>query len=304
MELGFAVPVCGSWATPANQIEIAQRAEELGYSSLWTFQRLLYPAEPDSPRWAANYRSVHDPIITLAFLAAHTSRVRLGPAVLNMPWFSPLLLAKQLTSLDIVSGGRLVVGLGLGWAAQEYEATWASFEMRGPRSAEFIRCLKAIWTDEVVDFHGRYYDVPAARVDPRPVQQPHPPVLLGGSAPAALRRAGRIADGWVSSSGQDLRTIGESLDVVRGAASEAGRDPESLRFVCRGVVRVRAAGREDRRPLSGSLDEIRADLQTLEDSGVHEVFVDLNFDQEIGTPEADPAESMKRAHAVLDALAP
>src|SRR5215212_8074804 len=105
MEIGFGVPVSGSWGTPQNQVRIARRAEELGYHSLWTFQRLLYPA--DGPGWGEPYRSVHDPIVTLAHLAGHTSRVRLGVAVLNMPFFSPALLAKQLTTLDHVTGGRL-----------------------------------------------------------------------------------------------------------------------------------------------------------------------------------------------------
>jgi len=108
MDLGFAVPQSGSWATPANQVALARRAEQLGYASLWSFQRLLYPADvataDDPRRWPPVYRSVHDPLMTLAFLAGQTERVRLGVAVLNMPWFSPLLLAKQAATLDTVSG--------------------------------------------------------------------------------------------------------------------------------------------------------------------------------------------------------
>jgi alkanesulfonate monooxygenase SsuD/methylene tetrahydromethanopterin reductase-like flavin-dependent oxidoreductase (luciferase family) len=127
MQLGFAVPLAGSWATPAHQVALARRAEDLVYASLWTVQRLLYPADvasaDDPRRWPPVYRSVHDPLVTLAFLAAHTERARLGVAVLNMPWFSPLLLAKQAATLDTVSGGRLDLGLGLGWAAEEYVAT-------------------------------------------------------------------------------------------------------------------------------------------------------------------------------------
>jgi alkanesulfonate monooxygenase SsuD/methylene tetrahydromethanopterin reductase-like flavin-dependent oxidoreductase (luciferase family) len=136
------------------------------------------------------------------------------------------------------------------------------------------------------------------------VQQPHPPVLLGGAAPAALRRAGRVSQGWISSSGTDLSSIGSSIAIVRDAATAAGRDAAELRFVCRGVVRVRAAGQEKRRPLSGSLDEIRGDLAVIADQGVTELFVDLNFDREIGSPDADPDASMRRAHEVLEALAP
>jgi probable F420-dependent oxidoreductase len=304
VKIGFAAPTAGSWATPDNQLEIAALAEELGYATLWTFQRLLYPAVPDSPRWAPTYRSVDDPLITLAFLAGRTTRIRLGVAVLNMPWYSPIVLAKALTSLDIVSGGRLDVGLGLGWAKEEYAAAGAPYRERGARAEEFIACLKAIWTNEVVEFRGDFYEIPPARVDPKPVQEPHPPVLLGGSVPAALTRAGRVSDGWVSGSAEDLRVIGERIKLVRRAAQEVGRDPDALAFVCRGVVRVRPPAHPERRALSGSFDEIRSDLDIIRSQGVTELFVDLNFDREIGSPDADPEASMARAREVLDALAP
>jgi probable F420-dependent oxidoreductase len=307
MLLGFAVPTAGSWATPDRMVELAQRAEALDYASLWTFQRLLFPAdeaEAANPRWQPVYRSVHDPLVTLSFLAAHTSRVRLGVAVLNMPWYSPILLAKLATTLDHVSHGRLDIGLGLGWSQVEYDAAGAPFERRGERAEDFLACLSAIWTDDPVDYHSEFHVVRQARVHPRPVQQPHPPVLLGGAAPPALRRAGRVSQGWISSSGADLSNIGPSIAIVREAATAAGRDAAALRFVCRGVVRVRPAGHEQRRPLSGSLDEIRGDLAVIAAQGVTELFVDLNFDREIGTPDADPDISMRRAHEVLDALAP
>ncbi len=307
MQLGFAVPTAGSWATPDRMVELATRAEQLDYASLWTFQRLLFPAdeaEAANPRWQPVYRSVHDPLVTLSFLAAHTSRVRLGIAVLNMPWYSPILLAKLATSLDHVSGGRLDLGLGLGWSQVEYDAAGAPFERRGERADDFLACLRAIWTDDPVDYESEFHLVRRARVHPRPVQQPHPPVLLGGAAPAALRRAGRLSEGWISSSGADLSNIGSQIAIVREAATAAGRDADALRFVCRGVVRVRPAGAEQRRPLTGSLDEVRADLAEIAEQGVTEVFVDLNFDREIGSPDADPDVSMRRAHEVLEALAP
>ena len=151
MDLGFAVPQSGSWATPANQVALARRAEQLGYASLWSFQRLLYPADvataDDPRRWPPVYRSVHDPLMILAFLAGQTERVRLGVAVLNMPWFSPLLLAKQAATLDTVSAGRLDLGLGLGWAAEEYRATGAPADRRGARAEEFVACLTACFAD-------------------------------------------------------------------------------------------------------------------------------------------------------------
>lgn len=310
MQLGVAVPQAGSWATPDHMVTVARRAEDLGYHSLWTFQRLLYPADPeqaDEPkRWPPVYRSVHDPLVTLAFLAGQTSRVRLGVAVLNMPWYSPPLLAKEATTLDVVSGGRLDLGLGLGWAAEEYAATGAPGQRRGARGEEFVRALQALWlaAGEPVDFAGEFHRISGVRLHPLPVQRPHPPILLGGSADRALRRAGRVADGWISSSGFDLSSLPPAIDTVRQAAAEAGRDPAALLIVTRGVVRVRPPGAEQRRLLSGSWDEIRADLARLAEVGVTEAFLDLNFDHQVGHPDADPSASMDRALEMLETLAP
>ncbi|MFN2503339.1 MAG: TIGR03619 family F420-dependent LLM class oxidoreductase [Acidimicrobiales bacterium] len=301
MRLGFAAPVSGSWASPANCVEIASKAEELGYTSLWTFQRLLSPLEGDSPVLPPPYHSVYDPLATLAYLAGQTTSVRLGVAIANMPYYSPLVLAKLLTTIDHLSGGRLDAGLGLGWSPPEFAAVGVPTARRGARAEDYIRCLKAIWTDEIVEYDGDFYRVPRSRVDPKPVQKPHPPLLLGGTAEVALRRVGRVAAGWISSSRADLSTIDESVAVIRTEAVRAGRDPDDLRFICRGVVKVRTG---ERGPLVGSLKEIGADLGDLAAKGITETFIDLNFDPEIGSPDADPAVSIRRAHEVLEALAP
>jgi probable F420-dependent oxidoreductase len=303
MEIGFAVPVSGSWATPEHMARVAARAESLGYASLWTFQRLLAPV--DGAREV--YRSVQDPVVTLAYLAGLTSRARLGVAVLNMPFFAPALLAKQMATLDIVSGGRLDVGLGIGWSADEYAAVGVPMRDRGRRADEYLAVLRTLWTEPVVRYEGGFYRVPPSLMEPKPVQRPHPPVLLGGAAEPALRRAGRLADGWVSSSHADLTTIGESIAVVRAAAVDAGRPVDGLRFVVRGVVKLGRAETDPdggRRRLTGTAEEIRADMAGLAAQGVTEVFVDLNFDPEIGSPDADPAESIQRAERALDEFAP
>jgi len=302
MHIGFAVPISGSWATTDNCLELARAAEDLGYHSLWTFQRLLSPLDADGePTLAPQYRSVHDPLAVLAYLAGQTSRVRLGVAIVNTPYYSPILLAKMLTTIDHLSDGRVDLGLGIGWSPEEFAAVGAPYDQRGARAEDFLRALEAIWTDDVVDYHGEYYRVPRSRVDPKPRQVPHPPILMGGAAPAALRRAGRLTGGWISSSQADLSRIDESIAIVQEAAVQAERDPAALRFVCRGVVKVRAG---ERGPLTGSLDEIRADLDDLAAKGMTETFVDLNFDPQIGSPEADPVEAMRHAHTVLEALAP
>ncbi|MEV4378955.1 TIGR03619 family F420-dependent LLM class oxidoreductase [Streptosporangium sp. NPDC049644] len=299
MRIGFAVPVSGSWATPGNMTRVARRAEELGYHEVWTFQRLLYP---QGHQMGPIYRSVHDPVVTLAYLAGLTSRIRLGVAVLNIPFASPALLAKQLASLQAVSGGRLDVGLGLGWLPEEFAASGASFERRGRRGEEFVPLLRRLWTEEVVEHSGEFYQLPAAYQEPKPPTVP--PILLGGSAEVALRRVGRLADGWISSSREDLDGIDKKISIVREAARDAGRDPEALRFVTRGVTRIRPSGAAGREPLTGSFEEIRQDVDRLAAKGVTDVFHDLNFDPEIGSPDADPEESMRRAEVALEALAP
>lgn len=302
MEIGFALPVTGSWATADNCIEIAESAERLGYHSLWTFQRLLSPVTPDGQQWLPPaYHSVLDPFSVLAFVAARTSRVRLGVAVVNVPFYPAVLLAKIAATIDRLSEGRLDLGLGLGWMPDEFAATGTSMAARGARLDETIAALDSIWAAGVVSFQGSSVSVPASVIAPGPVQRPRPPLLLGGSAPAALRRAGRIADGWVSASTADLDTLGDPIGIVRRAAQDAGRDPDSLRFVCRGVVRVRD---DERSTLTGSLAQIREGLDRIAEQGMTETFIDLNFDPEIGSPEADPHRSMERAREVLDAFAP
>jgi alkanesulfonate monooxygenase SsuD/methylene tetrahydromethanopterin reductase-like flavin-dependent oxidoreductase (luciferase family) len=134
------------------------------------------------------------------------------------------------------------------------------------------------------------------------VQRPHPPILLGGGAEPALRRAGRLADGWISSSRFPAAQVPQAVRTIRDAAAQAGRDPDALRVIIRGSVRVRA--QDEDRPLSGTVDKIKRDFAAYADAGATELFVDLNFDEEIGTPQADPTVSMRRAREALEAFAP
>jgi len=203
MKLGVALPTAGASATPENQLRVAREAERLGYHSLWVFQRLLYPVRPqnDYPPapggpWPKPFESVMDPIVTLAHVAGATSRVRLGTSVLIAPYYTPITLAKQLATLDVLSGGRLHVGLGTGWSIDEYEAVGVPYHERGRRVDEFLRCLVAIWTEEEVEFAGAFYRVPRSRVAPKPLQKPRPPITIGGYSRAVLRRAVTLADGF------------------------------------------------------------------------------------------------------------
>ncbi|MDP9183645.1 MAG: TIGR03619 family F420-dependent LLM class oxidoreductase [Actinomycetota bacterium] len=299
MELGFGIPVSGSWATPAIVREVCQRAEQLGYVSLWSYQRTLYPADGSIP---VVYRSVHDPLAISAYVAGVTSQARIGLAVVNLPFYAPLVLAKALTTIDVLSEGRLDVGLGLGWSPDEFRAAGATMERRGARADEYLQALRAVWGDDPVEHSGEFYEVPRSLVQPKPVQRPGPPLLMGGTAEPSLRRAGRLADGWISSSGFPAEKMPAALATLRAAREEAGGSMEDFRVVVRAVVRVREEAGE--RAFTGPVEKVLRDMATYASYGVTELFVDLNFDEEIGNPEADPAESLHRAHGALEAFTP
>jgi probable F420-dependent oxidoreductase len=305
MQIGFGAPVSGAWATPRDLASFASRAEQAGYASLWTFQRLLVP---EGSHMDPVYQSVLDPLVALGYAAAVTARIRLGVALINMPFISPGYLAKQATTVDVLASGRLDLGLGIGWMPEEFVLTGASMARRGARAEEYLQVLRVLWADGVARFDGEFYTVPAGRQEPKPVQRPGPPVILGGMSHAAMERAGRAADGWMTSSRADLSRIGENIKVVRTAAADAGRDPEAVRIICRGVVR---AGQEARSPetgerllLSGSYAQIRADADWLAERGVTEVFYDLNWDPLIGSPDVEHGAATARAGEILAALAP
>jgi probable F420-dependent oxidoreductase len=304
MDIGFGAPVSGAWASPQNLASFAAAAERAGYHSLWSFQRLLIPV---GSGMEPVYRSVLDPMAALSFAAAVTSRIRLGVAVINLPYVSPGYLAKQAASVDVLSGGRHDLGLGIGWMPEEFALTGADMARRGARAAEYVQVLKTLWSGGVAEFSGEFYQVPAGTQAPLPVQPGGPPVLLGGMAKPALERIGRIADGWVTSSRTDLSRVGELVSIVKDAAAAAGRDPEAMRFICRGVVRAGPSevGADGRRLLlSGDFDQIRADTAWLGEIGITEVFYDLNWDPRIGSPDAEPLAAVARAVEIMEALAP
>ncbi|HSZ40372.1 MAG TPA: TIGR03619 family F420-dependent LLM class oxidoreductase [Trebonia sp.] len=302
MDIGFGAPVAGAWASPQNLTDFARRAQRLGYRSLWTFQRLLVPVGSDMD---PVYQSVLDPLVTLGYAAAVTTDIRLGVAVVNHPFASPLLLAKQAATIDVLSGGRLDLGIGIGWLPQEFTASGAVMEKRGARTEEYVAVLRALWSGDIAKFRGEYYEIPPGRQDPPPVQRPGPPVLLGGMSRPAMDRAGRVGDGWVTPSAANLSKIAEYAKVVQNAAAAAGRAP--VRIIVRGVVRAGAEAHSasgKRLLLSGSYTQIREDVAWLESCGVTEVFYDLNWDPLVGNPKMSPEDATARASEVMEALAP
>ena len=196
--------------------------------------RIAVPAEAD---WL-------DPLLGLSFIAAVTTRIGLATGVLLLPEHNPVVAAKQAATLDVLSGGRLTLGIGIGWMPQEFELTGADMARRGARAAEYVQVLRALWGGGPTEFSGEFYQVPSGDQSPKPVQPGGPPVLLGGMAKPALQRIGRIADGWITSSRTDLSRISELIAVVQDAAVAAGRDPAALRYICRhfDVIQRRGGG--------------------------------------------------------------
>jgi probable F420-dependent oxidoreductase len=302
MDIGFGAPVAGAWASPQNLTEFARRAQRLGYRSLWTFQRLLVPTGSDM---GPVYHSVLDPLVSLGYVAAVTSDIRLGVAVVNHPFASPLLLAKQAATVDVLSGGRLDLGIGIGWLEQEFTGSGATMKARGARTEEYVAALRTLWSGTGTRFAGEHYEIPAGKQEPLPVQKPGPPVILGGMSRPAMERAGRIADGWVTASAANLSKIAEYAKIVQESAAAAGRTP--VRIIIRGVVRAGQEARTSsgkRMLLSGSYAQIREDVAWLGSCGVTEVFYDLNWDPLVGNPAVSPEDAAARSSEVLEALAP
>jgi probable F420-dependent oxidoreductase len=284
MKIGFALPNIGPVATPDAVSKVAQRAETLGYHSLWTIERLLYPVKaqtpyPGSPDGSLPepYKHILDPLEALAFAAAQTKTITLGTSVLDMPFYNPVTLARRLTTLDFLSNGRLRVGLGLGWSKDEMEAAGAPMAHRGAMADEFLQVLKAIWTTDPVEFQGKYYKLPKSYIDPKPVQKPHPPIYLAAFAPPALKRVAALANGW-NPTAIPLEGMAQMFASIKQMAKEAGRDPSSLELVVRANLEITDKPVQNNRMIfSGTLEQIKEDLAGCRKIGADEVFLDPTF---------------------------
>src|SRR5215475_8619319 len=284
MKIGFALPNIGPVSTTEAVNKVAQRAEALGYNTLWTIERLLYPLKLQTPYPATPdgslpepYRYSLDPLDTLTYVAAQTKKIRLGTSVLDMPYHNPVVLARRLTTIDMLSNGRLSVGLGLGWSKDEMDATNADITKRGALADEFLPLLKAIWTTNPVEFHGKFFNVPKSYIDLKPVQKPHPPIYLGAFVPAALKRLARLADGW-NPVFLPVPVMADMFANIRQMAKEIGRDPASIRMVVHAGLDLRDKPLDkDRAIFSGSLEQIGDDVKACAKIGASEVFFDPAF---------------------------
>lgn len=281
MKLGFNIPHMGSAASAENIVAVAKRAEDLGYETVWVTERLLYPVNPRTPYMATPdgslpdpYKLVFDPLESLTWVAANTSRIRIGTSVIDSPYYNPVMLARRLTTIDVLSGGRLTLGMGLGWSEDEYEATGAPMTKKGKRADEFIQVLKAIWTTDPSEFSGEFFKLPRSTILHKPVQNPHPPIFLAAYSPGAMKRVATHANGWLPA-GVPIGGMQQMLSGIRAMAEQAGRKPEEIELIVRANLSLTDAPLgDDRFPFMGSADQIKSDIAGCRDLGAREVHFD------------------------------
>jgi probable F420-dependent oxidoreductase len=220
--LGFFGVNNGVCTTPDAVAEVGVLAEELGYDSLWIGEHAVLPRPWAQPSPLQPDHPILDPLVTLAFLAARTERIRLATGIVILPQRNPVVLAKELASLDVLSSGRLLFGLGVGYLEPEMRAIGVSMADRGRRADEYIQAMRTLWTDEEPSFAGKHVRIAGVDAYPRPVQQ-RLPLVIGGHSQAALDRAARHGDGWLGWR-LDLDKAGPMIDGLRAAADRAGRD--------------------------------------------------------------------------------
>ncbi len=222
MKIGLCSVNSGPYTTRAALGSVAELAEGFGVESVWVSEHpvLADPQQPPSPMEPGD--PILDPVATLAFLAGRTSSVRLGSGVIVLPFRNPLVLAKELATVDVLSGGRLIFGIGVGYVEQEFSALGVPFARRGARTEEVLAAMRAIWTQPHPGYQGELYSFDGVQANPRPLQRPHPPVVVGGYAPAVLRRTVRDADGWYGW-GLNIRQTARYVALLRAADDEVAR---------------------------------------------------------------------------------
>lgn len=219
---------------PESALEICRLAESLGFDSVWGGEHVILPTRIESPYpYSADGRMpaepetlIPDPLIWLAYVAAVTSNVRLGTCILILPQRNPLLLAKELATLDHLSRGRVELGIGVGWLKEEFEALDVPWERRGARTDEYVAALRALWAGPHAEFHGEFVDFAPVTCSPRPVAGSIP-ITVGGDTPAAIRRAARLADGFFPGTG-DVDELRRMIGELRAGAERHGRDPSAI----------------------------------------------------------------------------
>lgn len=266
MQFGVMFANTGHGASPDGAIRLAQAAEAGGFDTLWTVEHVVvpsgyesrYPYDPSGKMaGGAEDFDLPDPLVWLTWVAAHTERIRLGTGILILPQRNPVITAKEVATIDHLSGGRMVLGVGVGWLAEEFAALSVPFVNRGDRLDEYVRVMRALWTEEQASFDGTYHRFERCILRPRPVHGTVP-IVIGGHTPRAARRAGRLGDGFFPGNAS-AREIADLLAVMRTAAEEAGRDPAAIQVIA-------GAGA----PPGEALDRR---LEALAEMGVHQAIL-------------------------------
>ena len=296
MEFGFGAPSRGPLASPENLVALAQKGEELGFEILSVSDHIVvpnsiasvYPYNESGAFVSSVAGEYMEQLTTISYLAGITSKIKLLTSVMVLPHRSPVLTAKILSTIDVLSNGRLIVGCGVGWMKEEFEAIGAPpYEERGAVGSEYLRVFKELWTSDDPTFDGDYASFSDIAFAPKPVQKPHPPIWIGGESPPALRRAGQIGDAWYpicSNPKFPVGTFEQLADYqgrVRSHAEAAGRDPASMDFAYSvnwyDDTEAQIVDGE-RRLLTGNAEVIADDVKRLEDMGVNHLM--LNFQGE------------------------
>ena len=284
---GCSLPSRGAMASPDNMKRLAQRAEDLSFDHVWVSDHIVIPHQVDSfyPYAADGVapfqrdNTYFEPLAALNFLAGCTSRVKLGTHVLILPYRNPVLTAKILATLDVLSGGRLILGAGVGWMEEEFQAMGLdTYAQRGEVTDEYIQIFKELWTSDNPVFHGKHYDIEGLGFLPKPIQQPHPPIWIGGHTNPAIRRAAKLGDGWMPIGLRppailEPEELSEKIARLRRVSVRAGRAEDAVDLVFSTDCVFQNDPGEDRRMVSGRPEQIAADLRQYQDLGVtHFIF--------------------------------
>ncbi|HTO53220.1 MAG TPA: LLM class F420-dependent oxidoreductase [Myxococcota bacterium] len=224
MKFGLHGINTGVCAEPDAALRVASAAESAGFDSVWTAEHVVLPDPQAPPSPAPPQMKFLDPAVALGFLAAHTTHLKLATGVIILPQRNPVVLAKELASVDRLSKGRLIFGLGAGYLKPEFQALGVPFADRGRRTDEYIEAIVTLWREEKPEYKGEYVAFGGIEAQPRPVQSPHPPIVVGGMSPAALRRAVRYGNGWYGFA-LDLEATGRAIEGLHAAEQRLDRDP-------------------------------------------------------------------------------
>jgi probable F420-dependent oxidoreductase len=247
MKIGLLFVNSGPFSNPDLLAHLAVTAEKCGVESLWTVEHVVIPQGYQSPYpYSKSGKipggedvSIPDPLIPLGFIAAITSKVKLATGILILPQRHPLYTAKEVATLDVLSHGRMILGIGSGWLKEEFDALGLDFHHRGARTDEAIQAMRAVWNESPSSYHGKHFNFGPLMSFPKPVQKGGVPIHVGGHSPAAARRAGKYGDGFFPAIG-DHAKLKELFGLMRDAAKQAGRNPDAIELSCMGRADVDA----------------------------------------------------------------